>query len=385
MHLAEPKISVIVPTYNRAAMLNGCIDAVLSQTMQDFELVIVSDGSTDGTQAVVKSYKDPRIVFFEKENGGQASARNLGIRKSSGKYISLCDDDDRFYPDHLLTLSKSLDDKTGVGLVYSDAIWIYDDGSRKPEVKFSEDFDKKALENFNYITTQTVLFRRSCLKNTDLFNEDPRLRNGLEDWEFFLRLSDNQAFSHVKTVSAEYVVHEGNSFHPGSGYDYNQAFLHVRKLRFQYLIAEFGPFLFDHVDHMYPYHLVQCYLNNGKCKEGLEIAEKLYQFYTLYNQKNKSPLTELVILFSLGISNFASGYETEANNFFRIIVDHPSYTPIKEQFDTFANQYRNRIPNMGLKTLLGNCFSIGCISTTGRNRIENKSRNPWPRPTPPGD
>jgi glycosyltransferase involved in cell wall biosynthesis len=76
MNSNVPKISVIVPTYNRAAMLGGCIEAVLAQTMQDFELVIVSDGSTDATKEVVLGYNDPRILFFEKENGGQASARN---------------------------------------------------------------------------------------------------------------------------------------------------------------------------------------------------------------------------------------------------------------------------------------------------------------------
>jgi glycosyltransferase involved in cell wall biosynthesis len=314
-------------------------------------------GSTDETETMVKDYHDPRILFFEKENGGQASARNLGIIKSRGEYISLCDDDDRFYPDHLKTLCDLLDTCKDVGLGYSDAIWVYKDGSRKPEVRFSEDFDKKNLENFNYITTQTVLFRRSCLKNTDLFNEDPRLRNGLEDWEFFLRLSDNYVFSHIKKVSSEYNVHEGNSFHPDSGYDYNRAFFHVRTQRFQYLMAEFGPFLFDHVDHMYPFYLVQCYLNNGKIKESHEIAEKLHRIYMIYSKNNnKAPFTELVILFSLGISNFAAGYETEAGNFFRIIVDHSSYTLIKDQFDEFANQYVNRIPNMGLKALLKNSF-----------------------------
>ena len=84
MNIKGLPISVVVPTFNRAHMLSGCIDAVLSQTMQDFELIIVSDGSTDDTKSVVMSHKDPRIVFFEKENGGQASARNLGIRKSRG-------------------------------------------------------------------------------------------------------------------------------------------------------------------------------------------------------------------------------------------------------------------------------------------------------------
>ena len=108
---------------------------------------------------------------------------------------------------------------------------------------------------------------------------------------------------------------------------------------------------------MYPFYLIQCYLNNGKINEGLEIAEKLHQIYITYSKNNnKAPFTELLILFSLGISNFAVGYETEAGNFFKIIVDHSSYILIKDRFDEFANQYVNRIPNMGLKALLKNSF-----------------------------
>ena len=90
-------------------------------------------------------------------------------------------------------------------------------------------------------------------------------------------------------------------------------------------------------------------------------SDNLHRLYMTYSKNNnKAPFTEPVIFFSLGISNFAAGHETEASNFFRMIVDHPSYTSIREQFDEFANQYANRIPNMGLKTLLGNCFlSVG--------------------------
>jgi len=338
-------------------MLGGCIEAILCQTTHDFELIIVSDGSIDETEKVVKNYHDPRILFFEKENGGQASARNLGIIKSNGKYISLCDDDDRFCQDHLMILSNFLDTHEDVGLAYSDALWIYKDGSRKPEVRFSQDFDKKSLENYNYITTQTVLFRKSCLKNTDPFNEDPRFRNGLEDWEFFLRLSDNYAFSHIKKVSSEYTVHEGNSFHPNSGYDYNRAFFLVRTQRFQYLITKFDHSLFDHVDHMYPYHLVQCFLNNGKFQEALETANKLYRLYNIYNKINNKPrLTELVIFFSLGISSFATGHEAHATVFFNNILDSPFYKLIDKQFVEFVSQHVNRVANIGLKTLLRNCF-----------------------------
>jgi glycosyltransferase involved in cell wall biosynthesis len=357
MSFSEPKISVIVPTYNRADMIGGCIEAILSQTMSDFEIIVVSDGATDNTKEIVKKYHDPRILFFEKENGGQASARNLGLRKSRGKYISLCDDDDRLYPDHLMILSNFLETHKDVGLAYSDAIWIYKDKSKEPEVKFSQDFDKKSLENYNYITTQTVLFRKSCLKNNVYFNESPGFRNGLEDWEFFLRLSDNYVFSHINNVTTEYIVHEGNSFHAGSGYDYNRAFFLVRTQRLQYLLSKFGPSIFDHVDHMYPFDLVHCYINNGKTEESLDVALKLYSLFKTYSQKSKcTPFTLPMILFSLGLSSFAAGYEDKAQVFFRSISKCPAYELIKSQFAGFVNQYVNRISNRDLKTLLANCL-----------------------------
>ena len=357
MSSIEPKISVIVPTYNRAYMINECIEAILAQTMNDFEVIVVSDGATDNTKVVVEKYHEPRVLFFEKQNGGQASARNYGIIRSKGEYISLCDDDDRLYPDHLATLSESLENHKDVGLVYSDAIWIYKDRSKDPEVKFSQDFNKKSLENYNYITTQTVMFRKSCLKNNVLFDESPQLRNGLEDWEFFLRLSDNHAFSHIKKITCEYSVHKGNSFQVGSGYDYNQAFFIVRTRRFQYLISKFGHLLFDHVDHMYPFHLVQCYINNGKAEESLDLALKLYSLYKTYSQKrNCHPITLPLILFSLGISSFVSGYEEKAKIFFSTIANCPAYELIKFQVADFVGQYINRMPNASLKTLMRSCL-----------------------------
>ena len=359
MSFSEPKISVIVPTYNREDMIGGCIEAILTQTMSDFEVIVVNDGSTDNTKEIVEKYHDPRLLFFEKENGGQASARNLGINKSKGKYISLCDDDDRPYPDHLMVLNNILDNQEDVGLVYSDAIWIYKDKSRGPEVKYSQDFDKKSLENYNYIIPQTVMFRNSCLKNTDLFNESPGFRNGLEDWEFFLRLSDNYVFSHIKKVTTEYTVHGGNSFHAGSGYDYNRAFYLVRTQRFQYLISKFGTSIFDHVDHMYPFDLVHCYINNGKVEESLDVALKLYSLFKIYRQKSScTPLTLPMILFSLGLSSFAAGYKDKARIFFSNISKCPSYESIKPQFSGFVNQYVSRISNGDLKVLLANCFYL---------------------------
>jgi hypothetical protein len=83
-----PKVSVIIPTYNRSALLQETIDSVLRQTFNNFEVIVVDDGSTDDTSVVVKGIKDDRVLYFHKPNGGPASARNLGLSKAKGDYIS---------------------------------------------------------------------------------------------------------------------------------------------------------------------------------------------------------------------------------------------------------------------------------------------------------
>jgi glycosyltransferase involved in cell wall biosynthesis len=359
MNWNAPKISVVVPTYNRANMIGGCIEAILSQTMNDFEVIVVSDGSTDNTRDVVNKFDDPRVLFFEKENGGQASARNLGIVKSNGEYISLCDDDDRFHADHLMTLSAFLDGHRGVGLAYSDALWAYEDGSREPEVRFSQNFDKKSLENFNYITPLNVMFRKSCLQNISLFNENLGLK-GLEDWDFFLRLSDHYPFHHIKKVTSQYTVHEENSFRPNSGYNYVKASLLVRVQRFKHLLSEYGVHLFDHVNHMYPFYLIQCHLDNGKACEAMEIGYHLYKLFKVYTERgNNAQFTELFILFSLGISSFALRLREDAQLFIESIAKYPSFDLIKSQFTAFVRQYIAMTLNRDLKELLTGSFQMG--------------------------
>ena len=356
-----PKVSVVIPTYNRAHMLPRCIDAVLSQTLPDFEIIVVSDGSTDDTKDVVERYGDPRISFFEKENGGQASARNLGMQYSRGDYIAFCDDDDRIYADHLSTLSPVLDAREDIGLVYSDAVWVYPNASGSSKAAFSRDFNKKELENYNYITTQTILFRKTCIACKDgcvCFNEDPALRNGLEDWDFLLRLSDRFPFFHVKKVTAEYIVHEGNSFHSGSGYDYNQAFLFVRTRRFRHLIQRFGAALFHHVDHMYPFHLVQCLLDNGEYDTAVETSHRLLELHRAFTKTHEGDdITPLVLLFCLGISSYAAGHREDSKACFKAIRQSDRYEAHAPQFNQFIGEYVRKMTHKGLGDVLAGFFS----------------------------
>lgn len=89
-------ISIIIPAYNAADYLVQTIESVLNQTYSDFELILVDDGSTDRTCEIIKDYqgKDARIKYFYKENGGVSSARNLGLQKATGDFVSFLDSDD---------------------------------------------------------------------------------------------------------------------------------------------------------------------------------------------------------------------------------------------------------------------------------------------------
>jgi glycosyltransferase involved in cell wall biosynthesis len=97
-------ISVVMPTYNNQTDIARGISSVLHQIHQDFELVIVNDGSTDGTEKIVRSFSDPRIRFFSKSNGGVSSARNYGVRLARHELVSFLDADDEWRPDYLETI-----------------------------------------------------------------------------------------------------------------------------------------------------------------------------------------------------------------------------------------------------------------------------------------
>lgn len=90
------KVSAIIPVYNVEEYLPKCLDSLINQTLKDIEIIVVNDGSPDNSEKIIKEYskKDKRIIYIKKENGGQGSARNLGLKKARGEYISFIDSDD---------------------------------------------------------------------------------------------------------------------------------------------------------------------------------------------------------------------------------------------------------------------------------------------------
>lgn len=123
-----PKFSVIIPVYNTREYLDKCLLSVFNQTFSDYEVIVVNDGSSDGSEKIIDKYlkKYSNLKYFFKENGGLSSARNYGVSKACGEYILFLDSDDYYEPDLLLKLNGSIDDCDIIRFGVQD---IYDNGS----------------------------------------------------------------------------------------------------------------------------------------------------------------------------------------------------------------------------------------------------------------
>ena len=109
MAYSIPFFSVIIPVYNRAAALGRAIESVLAQTCQDFEIVVVDDGSRDDPAATVARFADPRIRLFRQENAGGGAARNRAMDEARGRFVAPLDSDDVFLPHHLAAMRTLLE------------------------------------------------------------------------------------------------------------------------------------------------------------------------------------------------------------------------------------------------------------------------------------
>ena len=182
-----PTFSVIIPVYNRAVSLRGAIESVLAQTCQDFEIVVVDDGSTDDPQSVVNGFADPRIRFIRQENGGGGAARNTAIDAARGLYVAPLDSDDQFLPHHLAVMKALLD---GCRNTVGYARVRVDRGRGRTFLKppraiaEGEHMASYLLCERGFVPTDTVVVERETARRV---RYDPNLRTA-EDADFAIRL-----------------------------------------------------------------------------------------------------------------------------------------------------------------------------------------------------
>lgn len=270
-----PKVSVIIPTHNRAESLRSAISSVLNQTFQDFEIIIVDDASKDNTREVVRELSDRRIKYLRHEtNKREAAARNTGVTNASGEYIAFLDDDDEWLPEKLELQVDLLDSSpTVMGAVYTGSIRVDSATGRTLNhwmpTKRGNIF--RDLLSMNCVgTPSTVLLRRECFKKVGLF--DSSIAFG-PDYDMWIRVSKQYHFDCIRRPLIKYYIHSDRL---SSNYDVIVAGLETQLRKYAWLFA------LDSKNYSRRYsNLGISYCFSGNTKKGREAllrAIKLYPF-----------------------------------------------------------------------------------------------------------
>lgn len=237
-----PDVSVIIPTYNRGPLIAEAIESVLAQTYQNFEIIVVDDGSTDDTLDRLAAYRE-QVRIVQTQHGGAAHARNAGIRAAKGKYVAFLDSDDRYLPHKLALQVQILDQFTDVGMVYSEfssfgrgtteefQLKTYHAGAFRHGETYDRYFDRswslkeRGLDcppwsdrrvyvgeifdhylRFLFVFTNSALLRHSLLDLVGLQDESFPL---FEEYEYFLRAAKRSQIAFVDVPTYQLRYHSG--------------------------------------------------------------------------------------------------------------------------------------------------------------------------------
>jgi len=205
----RPAVSVIIPTYNRDALLKRAIESVLNQSFDDFEILVIDGARSELTRGLVRSFGDGRIRYIPQRGKGIANARNLGVLKARGEFIAFLDDDDRWREDKLerqLELFGELPDDYGI--IYTAFTYYYLEKRRILGIKHPKargDVYRYMLKD-NITGTSTIMVKRECFRKAGIFRESfPTC----EDWDMWLRMSRICRFGAIDEPLVDYSIHSG--------------------------------------------------------------------------------------------------------------------------------------------------------------------------------
>jgi len=205
------KVSVIIPTYNRAFLLSRAIESVLSQTFQNFELIIIDDGSTDNTKDVIEKIKkeDNRIIYIYQDNRGLPGALNTGIKNAKGKYIAFLESDDEWLPEKLKEQIKLF--KDNIGIVSCNLIFINDVTHEKGVYKLCPFTN---VENFlrnphNYVyNNSSIVISKVVVERVGFWDENMKI---FSDLDYYIRIVQaGYTINFVEKNLVKYHIHNNN-------------------------------------------------------------------------------------------------------------------------------------------------------------------------------
>ena len=207
---ATPLVSVIIATHNRAHVISQAIESVLSQTFEDYEIIVVDDGSSDGTAGLLRERYAEKVVYISKEtNAGLSAARNTGIQAARGRYVAILDDDDLWLPEKLEMQIGLMEEKPSLGLVYCNSFTVNEHDEVLGEIKGTQKgaiFDEVLSSNC-LGPPSGILLQKKVFAETGYFDEN---LTALEDWDLWIRVSQCYEIDFVDQPLVRYRVHSDN-------------------------------------------------------------------------------------------------------------------------------------------------------------------------------
>jgi glycosyltransferase involved in cell wall biosynthesis len=208
--MSGPRVSVVMPTYNHRNFVLATLQSVFDQTVSDYEVIVVNDGSPDDTHEVLAPLRQMRrITYLEQANAGQSKARNRGLEEARGEFIAFLDDDDLWPTDKLEWQVSFLDSHPDVGMVGGTLQTIDERGAFSWQGRFFPDISFRSLfvENPFHSPGQTLI-RSSVLRSVGGMTADIW---GADDWDLWFRIAERAKIVMVDRLGLYYRLHPGNA------------------------------------------------------------------------------------------------------------------------------------------------------------------------------
>lgn len=313
----KPTVSVIIPVYGVEDYIEKCLQSLLDQTFTDFEAIIVDDGSLD--QSIPKAKKivgdDPRFVFLEKENGGQASARNMGLDYARGEYISFLDADDSIEINTLMDCINTFNKNPSTDIVMFGIKYIMKNktlNTLMPNIKkYTSEKDLLLIHNSVDNSPCNKIYRASIFKNKDL-----RFKEGMifEDLELVVKLLFNKELLCINKYYYNYTQRDGSTMHSYKSLFVTNSYLNVLNSQKKFLKennlwdSKKNDFLFSYMQLLIINNFVQITKYSTDFSKDSQylmkkIDNKIFTFWNILRTYKKHP-KKMLLLFFFKISPF---------------------------------------------------------------------------------
>lgn len=291
------KISIILPTYNRAHLIQTAIDSVLTQKFEDWELIIVDDGSTDNTKEIVAANQDERIIYLYQENAERSVARNKGIEKATSEWICFLDSDDYFLPNHLFTFTDFIKVNQLKPAFLASGSFGEINGVRKEKSIFKDDSGLHPAQHIleeTSITPISVCIHKSCFEH-HLFEEQYK-KSYWEDTHLWIRIALTFHFVQVPTFTNVIVEHTNRSVNSSISMDRVNDHVGMVKHLFQNYSSILKPVFSDTMRRNYIDRKYRMFLYQARQNKQVSVSISIW-FKAISNRPSFYLLSELPKIF----------------------------------------------------------------------------------------